>query len=898
MCFEVLDTWLTLEFTEAGAAKVVAPNDSTVSPFHILGLWDPPLCSSFFLIGFGAQQLRNQTTRYLPPHHSAESVLIRVIMASSSKFCKDACMWNEPLLDNWMEGNAGVSNPQNALHIMAAGSIMFVLLFQDTMYDTRVEEDAESSDWEGRGASMLPVFLGLDGLRVEDVLEMEFSSPQEASGFYNNYSRLKGFASRRGKTVRNTAGEIVRYTFVCNRQGFREKKWLEKVDRKREHKAVTRCGCLAEMRIKRKEGSGRWYVSRFVEEHNHELAYGKLVDYLRSHRKISEVEVAQLTTMRELGISIPKIYESFAAQLGGFNLVTFTKQDMYNEIRKQRGLQGGDVSAAVRYLEGLARMDGKMFWRYKLGSGQHLCNLFWSDGRCQEDYAIFGDVLAFDATYGRNKYNLPVVVFSGVNHHNQTCVFGTAMVSCESQESYIWVLRQFLECMQGKAPQSVITDGDPAMRIAIRTVFPDAHHRLCAWHLLRNSTANISDPRFTQMFRHCMLADMEIEEFEAYWESMVNECGVREVEWVKDLYTKKHAWATAYIRGRFFAGVRTTSRCESLHAKLGRFVESRYGVLEFVRNFQRCVDFLRDTEDELDFRSWYGTPVLQTEFVELEKSGWTMFTREMFLRYRDSLKRCVRVRICEFDDSDNPHAYTLQKFRRPEMNWKVYRDHISNRFSCSCMRMESFGIPCVHILSVCVRLDLVEIPESLVLRRWSKATKLEIHNQCGEQHIAEPSVTYRTRLGAFSQLCKRLGRVACMSDEDFKLYSNKLMSDALFLEIKYGLRPLTDNMTTANDCGVKDPIRVRTKGTGRMSQAGGSAPKTKRKCSTCGKLGHRRTRCPNGGAQASPRNKQSLAGRNKRKRTKVPAVVPDNCPPENACQAGCELWEKFSLADP
>ncbi|QHN91705.1 Protein FAR1-RELATED SEQUENCE [Arachis hypogaea] len=611
-----------------------------------------------------------------------------VTMASSSKFCKDACMWNEPLADNWMEGKTGVSNPQ------------------DTMYDTRVEEDAELSDWEGRGASMLPLFLGLDGLQAEDVLEMEFSSPQEASGFYNNYSRLKGFASRRGKTVRNTAGEIVRYTFVCNRQGFREKKWLEKVDRKREHKVVTRCGCMAEMRIKRKEGSGRWYVSRFVEEHNHELAYGKLVDYLRSHRKISEVEVAQLTSMREIGISIPKIYESFAAQLGGFNL------------------------------------------------------------------------------------------------------------------------------------------------------------------------------------------------FEAHWESMVNECGVREVEWVKELYAKKHAWATAYIRGRFFAGVRTTSRCESLHAKLGRFVESRYGVLEFVRNFQRCVNFLRDTEDELDFRSWYGTPVLQTEFVELEKSGWSMFTREMFLRFRDSLKRCVRVRICEFNDSENPHAYTLQKYRRPEMNWKVYRDHISNTFSCTCMRMESFGFPCVHILSVCVSLDLVEIPESLVLRRWSKAAKLEIHNQCVEQHTADPSVTYRTRLGAFSQLYKRLGRVACMSDEDFKFYSKKLLSDALFLEIKYGLRPSTDDITTANDCGVKDPIRVRTKGTGRMSQAGGSASKTKRKCSTCGKLGHRRTRYPNGAAQAPTRNNESHGGRNKRKRSKVPVVVPDNCQAENACQAGSDKWEHFSLADP
>ncbi|KAL4364884.1 hypothetical protein AHAS_Ahas07G0050700 [Arachis hypogaea] len=130
---------------------------------------------------------------------------------------------------------------------------------------------------------------------------MEFSTPEETSGFYNNYSRLKGFASRRGKTVRNTAEEIVR-----------------------EHKVVTRCECFAEMRIKRKDGSGKWYVSCFVEEHNHKLAFGKLVDYLRSHKKISKVEVAQLTSMREIGISISKIYESFASQLGGFNLVTFT----------------------------------------------------------------------------------------------------------------------------------------------------------------------------------------------------------------------------------------------------------------------------------------------------------------------------------------------------------------------------------------------------------------------------------------------------------------------------------------------------------------------------------------------------------------------------------------------
>ncbi|XLT24914.1 hypothetical protein HN873_056206, partial [Arachis hypogaea] len=77
----------------------------------------------------------------------------------------------------------------------------------------------------------------------------------------------------------------------------------------------------------------------------------------------------------------------------------------------------------------------------------------------------------------------------------------------------------------------------------------------------------------------CMLADIDIHEFEKQWEAMLEECGVREVEWMRDLYAKKYSWTTAYIRGRFYAGLRTTSRCESLHTKLGRFVESRYGIL-------------------------------------------------------------------------------------------------------------------------------------------------------------------------------------------------------------------------------------------------------------------------------------------------------------------------------
>ncbi|RYQ94474.1 hypothetical protein Ahy_B08g089391 [Arachis hypogaea] len=139
----------------------------------------------------------------------------------------------------------------------------------------------------------------------------------------------------------------------------------------------------------------------------------------------------------------------------------------------------------------------------------------------------------------------------------------------------------------------------------------------------------------------------------------------------------------------------TTSRCELLHAKMGRFVERRYGILEFVTNFQRCVNFLRDNEEELDFRSLYGSPVLQTQFPELEKSSALNYTKEIFLCFRDALKRSVRITIVECNKLDDRTVYVTQ----------------------NCLRFESFGIPCVHILVVLVQLDIGCLPENIVLER-------------------------------------------------------------------------------------------------------------------------------------------------------------------------------------
>ncbi|KAL4329555.1 hypothetical protein AHAS_Ahas13G0311800 [Arachis hypogaea] len=82
-------------------------------------------------------------------------------------------------------------------------------------------------------------------------------------------------------------------------------------------------------------------------------------------------------------------------------------------------------------------------------------------------------------TYQKNKYNRPLVIFSCTNHHGQRCIFCCGLLSDEKRETYVLVLKMFMEIMSNKQPIAMVTDGDLAMREAIKEVLPNAAHRLC-----------------------------------------------------------------------------------------------------------------------------------------------------------------------------------------------------------------------------------------------------------------------------------------------------------------------------------------------------------------------------------------------------------------------------------
>ena len=154
------------------------------------------------------------------------------------------------------------------------------------------------------------------------------------------------------------------------------------------------------------------------------------------------------------------------------------------------------------------------------------------------DYMCFGYVLTFDTTYRTNAYKKPLVVLVSVNHHHQTVVFGCALLMDESIATYEWVLETFLIAILNTKPISVVTDGDKAMRKAIKKVLPHACHRLCSWHLQRNAFTNVHIKDFTSIFARCVFMRGNREDFKNAWHEMVEKLGLNGNRWVIEIHEK------------------------------------------------------------------------------------------------------------------------------------------------------------------------------------------------------------------------------------------------------------------------------------------------------------------------------------------------------------------------
>ena len=166
-------------------------------------------------------------------------------------------------------------------------------------------------------------------------------------------------------------------------------------------------------------------------------------------------------------------------------------------------------------------------------------------------------------------------------------------------------------------------------------------------------------------------------EFEKVWHQMVENLGLNENRWVIEIYGKRKRYAEAYLCGKFFAGMRSTQRCESMNAYLNRFLKIRLRPYEFVQQFDRAILRIWQNKAKADFESNNSSPVLSTKLSILENHVVTVYTKESFLKFREEMKNAELFFVVGLVSDVLMRAYTLSKFRHPNLKWEV-------QFSSNC----------------------------------------------------------------------------------------------------------------------------------------------------------------------------------------------------------------------
>ncbi|KAM0860237.1 hypothetical protein ACQ4PT_046695 [Festuca glaucescens] len=289
-------------------------------------------------------------------------------------------------------------------------------------------------------------------------MNMIFDTDDEAYKFYNDYSLICGFSIMRS-TMYNSRKSVEKLTttrtFQCNRGGKpvdeeeleRRKKQKQlkkqqrtgkpppKTTRKRKRNPIQHTGCLAKMVITLKDD--KWVVTGIDLQHNHELSPEDEKKFLRSHKQMTPDEKLFIRTFTSVKMPTRKIMDVLTYLRGGKPKdVPYDKKYVSNvrtAIRNEK--KENDMTQVLAYFRKRQSEDPNFYYNFKLGDGNKVECIFWSDSYSRRMYELYGDCTSFDTTYKTNRYNLPFAPFVGVTDHGSSGKKAPSMKTTEKKKT-------------------------------------------------------------------------------------------------------------------------------------------------------------------------------------------------------------------------------------------------------------------------------------------------------------------------------------------------------------------------------------------------------------------------------------------------------------------------------
>ncbi|XP_039127221.1 protein FAR1-RELATED SEQUENCE 5-like [Dioscorea cayenensis subsp. rotundata] len=676
---------------------------------------------------------------------------------------------------------------------------------------------------------------------------MEFHDEEEAYRFYLDYAKSRGFGIRRGHMYRLSHSQLITCRhFVCDKEGskcMKDKRQQEKIVHRRKD---TRTNCQSRMVVSKMK-SGLWTIKTFGDAHNHDLLTSpSKVMKMRSHHHISDICKSLMEALHKSRVGPSQMSRILNETLSDTGCAQITREDCSNHLRAVRSNNiGQECMAIVKYFKEKKLNDDFFFFDMELDEFGQTRSVFWADGRCRIAYSEFGDVV-FDTTYQTNRFCFPFAPFVGVNHHKQSILFGCALIADEKEESFLWVFETWMKCMLGKHPQTIITDQDLAMGKAIAKVFPNSGHRLCSWHIGRNSMKYLVDLKskegFLGDYNSWLHRSASIEAFESKWGELKATYNIDDKHWLSKMYEIRHKWVFLYWQNIFTAGMTSTQRSESINSFFDGFVNSQTPLDEFVMQYDKALCARRNDEENEDFKTLNSMPNFHTGHP-IERHAGEVYTRAVFNIFQAELRESDSMLAERIRDGTDHAKYKICNhiviFRRDDL------EDGEPIATCSCKKFETEGVLCCHILKIFKKKEVAKIPKNYILRRWSMVARNRSNVMMVD--ISNNAFTPLMKWNA-QNMCFRIAQ-SISSLEMYEKIMPKL--NDIFKIVGEFSFPATSggDDVCGSHISILDPKRVKSKGRPKVNTRIKSgidiqlSLQKKRTCSRCGRKGHYMSTC-------------------------------------------------------
>ena len=260
------------------------------------------------------------------------------------------------------------------------------------------------------------------------------------------------------------------------------------------------------------------------------------------------------------------------------------------------------------------------------------------------------------------------------------------------------------------------------------------------------------------------------EVFESSWKVLIESYKVQHVEWIKEIFKKRHKWAEAYLRGHYFAGMKSTSRSESINAFFKRSLNSQLRLHEFISAYDRALRSLRENNVEANSNDINTSPHLSTALIPLERHASEVYIRAMFFKFRAELKKEAQLFLVDRLQLDSIVIYFLGQYTKTSFTWRVEYDLNNDAIKCSCLSFESVGIPCCHMIHVMKVIHMIQIPQSCIMKRWIKKAvdDPDVDISSEDPIKGMTSIEVRTaRYGILSTRCNEMNYYASFTREGY-----------------------------------------------------------------------------------------------------------------------------------